>query len=580
VDVLLRAFARAFRRGDDVALVVKSFPNIHNSIAAQLEAIYREDPDAPEIVHIDRDIPPQELLALYRSSHALVHPSRAEGFGFPVAEAMLLGLPVIAPSSTGLADFCTPETAFVIPHRWVPSGSHFSIAGAEWAEPDEDALVDVLRSFASGRLSEEAARRTEAARRLVSERFSAREVARAVERAIEKIELERCGRVSVGFVSTWNCRCGIASYTRSLIDALPPDEVDVSVFGNADVLPLGPDGREVERVWVQGTGSYVHVVNEALERGVDAVHIQFHPALFSEYHELSRAIHGLCDQGIAVFLTVHLAVEELFFYSQRMVLDDLGEALSRCERIFVHGERDLRRLSRFGLGAKLREMAHGGLLYPQREREEVARELGIPHRRVVASFGYAFPHKGVLEAIEAIDLLRPRFPEVLFLALAARRPEGGSGEYVDLCRERISELGLDSSVLLLDDFLSEAEIGVLLSAAEVVVLPYGPTLESASGAIRYPLACGRATITTREPIFEDVHDAVLQIPSADPREIAGAIELVLSDAGLRRSLEERAWRFAVEHSWPRVAREQLNSYRAARVAAVLGRPASPSSIEA
>ena len=575
-DVLVRAFVRAFRRHDDVALILKSFPNIHNELAGALVDV-RRDPDAPEIVHIDRDISEKDLLALYRSADALVHPSRAEGFGFPVAEAMLLGLPVIAPASTGLADFCGPDTALVIPHRWEPSGSHFSVPGAEWAEPDEEALVETLRAYAFGEMRAEGARRAKTARRLVSERFSARAVAKAGERAIEKLDREHSRPISVGYVSTWNTQCGIAAYTRDLTESMPRDEAQISFLANADASRLGPDGPEAERVWVQATGDYSKIVNEALERELEIVHVQFHPGILSQYRELSRTIHALRDRGVRVFVTVHLA-EEVNFYAHRMVLQDLREAFLRCERLFVHSERDLARLSALGLEGNLEKISFGGNVSLQRDRETLLRDLGLEGRRVVASFGFALPHKGVFEAIEAIRLLRPRFPDIFFLALAARRPEAESGEYLDLCRARVRETGMEESVLILDEFLPEAEVGALLSAAEVVVLPYLATKESASAAIRFPLACGRATITTQEPIFDDIGQATLQIPSADPVVIAGAIERVLSDHELRKSLEEAASRFASARTWPSVASAHLESYRSSRIDFPVDTAATPSAV--
>ncbi|MDQ5859234.1 MAG: glycosyltransferase, partial [Acidobacteriota bacterium] len=559
IDVLIRAYARAFCASDDTVLILKTFPNIHNTVAAQLEEVRRQNSDAPLIVHVDRDISRAELLALYRSTDALVHPSRAEGFGLPVAEAMLLGVPVIAPSSTGLADFCTPETAHVIPHRWEPSGSHFQIPGAEWAEPDEDALVDLLRSFASGGLRAEAARRANSAKQVISQRFSARAVAHAAESAIEKIASERSRPVSVGFVSTWNSRCGIAAYTRDLIHALPVGRARVMVLANADAMTIGPDGPEVGRVWIQQTGDYKRIVNEALERELEIVHFQFHPGILTEYRELSRTIHGLRDHGIRVFVTIHLAADEVYFHSQRMVVEDLVEAFSRCEKLFVHSERDLARLSGLGL-RNVERIPFGGMVFPETDRASLARELGFEGKRLVASFGFALPHKGIYEAIAAIALLRERIPDVFFLVLAARRPE--SGDYLAMCRRRVSELELENSVLLVDDYLSEAEIGVLLSVAEVVVLPYLETKESASAAIRYPLAAGRATITTAQGIFDDVRHVVHRVAGADPRELASEIERLLSNDELRRGLEVRARQFASEQSWPRVAMEQLWSYRA------------------
>ncbi|HSB35368.1 MAG TPA: glycosyltransferase family 4 protein, partial [Thermoanaerobaculia bacterium] len=126
VDVLLRAFFRAFRAEDDVSLVVKTFPNVHNDVAKELEQMRRADPRAPEVVHIDRDLDDATLGALLRSADALVQPSRGEGFGLPAAEAMLLGIPVLATSATGLADFCREETCLVIPHTFAPSRSHLA----------------------------------------------------------------------------------------------------------------------------------------------------------------------------------------------------------------------------------------------------------------------------------------------------------------------------------------------------------------------------------------------------------------------------------------------------------------------
>jgi alpha-1,3-rhamnosyl/mannosyltransferase len=46
----------------------------------------------------------ETLLALYRSAAALVYPSRYEGFGLPLVEAMASGTPVIAAKAA-----CIPE---------------------------------------------------------------------------------------------------------------------------------------------------------------------------------------------------------------------------------------------------------------------------------------------------------------------------------------------------------------------------------------------------------------------------------------------------------------------------------------
>jgi glycosyltransferase involved in cell wall biosynthesis len=56
-------------------------------------------------------VPDDEAVRLLKSSTALIYPSRHEGFGLPVLEAMSVGCPVIATSVSSLPEVCG-EAAF------------------------------------------------------------------------------------------------------------------------------------------------------------------------------------------------------------------------------------------------------------------------------------------------------------------------------------------------------------------------------------------------------------------------------------------------------------------------------------
>lgn len=56
-------------------------------------------------VRLMADATDGELADVYRQAIALVYPSRYEGLGLPVAEALLAGLPCIVPPGTPMADF-------------------------------------------------------------------------------------------------------------------------------------------------------------------------------------------------------------------------------------------------------------------------------------------------------------------------------------------------------------------------------------------------------------------------------------------------------------------------------------------
>ncbi len=140
IDVLLAAYFQEFTAADDVRLVLKTFPNPHNTVAEQLAAWRKRVRNPPECVHVDRDLTAEEIEQLYAGADCLAYPTRAEGFGLPVAEAMAHHIPVIVTGYSGHMDFSSQETAFLVGYNLVASQSHFGVPGAEWAEPSEDDL--------------------------------------------------------------------------------------------------------------------------------------------------------------------------------------------------------------------------------------------------------------------------------------------------------------------------------------------------------------------------------------------------------------------------------------------------------
>ena len=154
VDAFLRAFPDA---GEGAALVLKSINGDQHPDA--LRALRRAAEDHPHVHVQDRYVSAPDRTRLMQSSDAYVSLHRSEGFGMTMAEAMLLGKPVIATGYSGNLDFMTRENAYLVDHALVPVGEG---AGpyppdAVWAEPDLDHAAACLRSVFTDR--EEAARR-------------------------------------------------------------------------------------------------------------------------------------------------------------------------------------------------------------------------------------------------------------------------------------------------------------------------------------------------------------------------------------------------------------------------------------
>lgn len=77
-----------------------------------------------------------ELLALYRGAQALVFPSRYEGFGLPLLEAMGCGTPVVAAATTSIPEI-VGDAGILVP----PADAEALADGIERALSDDGSLV-------------------------------------------------------------------------------------------------------------------------------------------------------------------------------------------------------------------------------------------------------------------------------------------------------------------------------------------------------------------------------------------------------------------------------------------------------
>jgi glycosyltransferase involved in cell wall biosynthesis len=253
-----------------------------------------------------------------------------------------------------------------------------------------------------------------------------------------------------------------------------------------------------------------------------------------------------------VVVTLH-STRDVVVDGENVSLGHIAKTLERVDRIIVHQEADARVLSELQINGKIDVVPIGTPSVHKASRQEVRASLGFGTRPVISTFGFLLPHKGTLELIQAVDLLRPALPDILLVAACSIHPDASSDQYRAQCLAEIERRHLEENVVLITEFLPDAEAQSVVGAADLIVMPYKETQESSSAAMRFVLPLGRPIAAPDIAIFADARDALALIPDASPAGLARSIGALLADPERLEEWAARTAAFAKQISWDAIA---------------------------
>jgi glycosyltransferase involved in cell wall biosynthesis len=177
------------------------------------------------------------------------------------------------------------------------------------------------------------------------------------------------------------------------------------------------------------------------------------------------------------------------------------------------------------------------------------------------------PHKNVRAAVEALGLLRRRWPELRLVVVGSE----AAGRAETLARG--DALGLRGAIVE-HPVVNEAGLRHLYSTCRAFLFPslyegFGlPVLEA--------MACGAPVIgSDRASVPEVVGDAGLLVDPLDPDALAGAVARVLSEPGLREDMRQRGLRRAALFPWALTGERTVRVLLATAAAAATCAEADP-----
>lgn len=359
-----------------------------------------------------------------------------------------------------------------------------------------------------------------------------------------------------GLLSTFPpTQCGLATFTAALSAALIGDGGRVSVVSSVESPAPLPDGPGTPALVVGElvAGDPAGPAHAAdLLNTTDVAIVQHEYGIYGgpDGREVLGVLDGLRVPVVVVLHTV-LATPTP---AQRTVLEAV---IARADAVVTMSSTARDRLAR-GYRADLTKVS----VIPHGAPEEAMGRDGAGRRsggaQTILTWGLLGPGKGIEWGIEAMAILRRSLPAARYVVAGQTHPKvlAHAGEaYRRQLQRQVRDLGLADSVVFDPRYRDDAELGLLVRGADVVLLPYDNTEQVTSGVLIEAVASLTPVVATRFPHAVELlgTGTGLLVPHRDPAAIATALHAVLTEPDLAAAMHRAAASSAPGMRWSAVA---------------------------
>jgi glycosyltransferase involved in cell wall biosynthesis len=366
-------------------------------------------------------------------------------------------------------------------------------------------------------------------------------------------------RPRLAHLSTVGQVCGIGEYTARLLESLNAQEVPNYVITCATPAsrPLRsslPANTDVGWYYDDESWRDSHIDPDVVARlkswGAEYVLVQYHSAFLS-----GAALVAFVESCLSCRIYVAVEVHN-YSLADKATLRRLGGL--GCVLI-GHSRQEIAEADANGLTVR-----YLPLLVPRvdglTQKSLQNRDFRI-NPPLIASTGFIRPHKGLPQLIEALPLVRRRYPGARLLLQCSLYPSADSQAEYELCLKRIRSLHLNTVVELDTVFRPIDEVHRRLAIADLAVLPYGASNEGGSASATTVLASGVPLVISRSQVFSDVGHAADRMADTAPHTIADTICRLFTQTARYDDLASRAIAYGEGHSGAIVARQLLEILR-------------------
>lgn len=359
----------------------------------------------------------------------------------------------------------------------------------------------------------------------------------------------KSGGLRIALICNWDDACGIATYSKYLVDVLAPKVEALKIFSEKTQEAKLDTPYEVSYCWKRG---------ETLRAAAEQV-LDWKPSVVVIQHE-----YGIFPKATYWLQLLQLLNDTPYVVVMHSVYEHLDKTVSSgaMKNIIVHTEQGRECLKRLGNNNNIWVVPHGCVEFD--DVEELWNTWHTPYP--IVQFGFGFKYKGVDVALEAISLLKKlhgdKYREIFYTYFCSENKHV-KNIFDDFSREvqgLIVKLGLQDNAAIVRGFQSEQSVNNCLRTSRLAIFPYVTDpkhpVYGASGAIRIAMANGVPVIASTSHMFDDM-EGILPRPK-NAEQLAEAIDHMFSNGSYRQGVLERSRQYVKENSWETTANRYLS----------------------
>ncbi|MFZ0562012.1 MAG: glycosyltransferase family 4 protein [Terriglobales bacterium] len=364
-------------------------------------------------------------------------------------------------------------------------------------------------------------------------------------------------------------QCGIATFTTDLCAAIAAEyettqllalPVNDTVQGYEYPAPVRWSLDQDEVKSYEDASSFLNFNN------IDMVCLQHEYGIFGGPAG-GHILHLLRGLKMPVVTTLHTVLREPN-PEQRAVMKEIAEL---SDRLIVMSELSSQFLQEIFKvpGSKIDMVPHGVPDLPFLDPNFYKDRFGVEGKAVLLTFGLLSPNKGIENVIQALPQILARHNNVAYIVSGATHPhilrrEGD--KYRESLKALAKEIGVEAQVIFHDRFATPEEMAAFIGAADIYITPYRYEEQVVSGTLAYAMGAGKAIISTPYwhaiELLDDRRGAL--VPFQNPDAIANKTIELLNTPAIRHAMRKRAYTFARDMVWGKVAQGYMESFSRVR----------------